>query len=73
MSVGQIVAFTNYLITTMIPLTMMTMLSNTWASGMASAKRINEVLDTVPEIQEVREAAQCRPRPGDLGQGQHCL
>jgi ATP-binding cassette subfamily B multidrug efflux pump len=47
---GQIVAFTNYLLTTMGPLTMMTMLSNTWASGLASAKRINEVLDTVPEV-----------------------
>ncbi|MGE5222178.1 MAG: ABC transporter ATP-binding protein [Omnitrophica WOR_2 bacterium] len=47
---GQIVAFTNYLLTTMGPLTMMTMLSNTWASGIASAKRVNDVLDTVPEI-----------------------
>ncbi len=46
LSIGQIVAFTNYLMTTMTPLTMMTMLSNTWASGMASARRINEVLDT---------------------------
>ncbi|MEZ4728752.1 MAG: ABC transporter ATP-binding protein [Caldilineaceae bacterium] len=56
LSVGQIVAFTNYLLTTMIPLTMMTWLSNTWASGMASAKRINEVLDTIPEIQESADA-----------------
>ncbi len=56
MSVGQIVAFTNYLITTMIPLTMMTWLSSTWAAGMASAQRINEVLDTVPEIQEKPDA-----------------
>jgi ATP-binding cassette, subfamily B, multidrug efflux pump len=53
LSVGQIVAFTNYLLTTMIPLTMMSWLSNTWASGMASATRINEVLETVPEIQEM--------------------
>lgn len=50
LTTGQIVAFTNYLLTTMGPLTMMTMLSNTWASGLASAKRINEVLDTVPEV-----------------------
>ena len=57
MSVGQIVAFTNYLITTMIPLTMMSWLSTMWASGMASAKRINEVLDTVPEIQESATAS----------------
>ena len=50
MTIGQIVAFTNYLATTMGPLIMMTMLSNTWANGMASARRINEVLDTEPEI-----------------------
>jgi len=52
LTIGQIVAFTNYLLTTMGPLTMMTMLSNTWASGLASAKRVNEVLDTVPEVQD---------------------
>ncbi len=52
MSVGQIVAFTNYLLTTMNPLIMMTQLANTWANGIASAQRINEVLDTVPEIQD---------------------
>ena len=63
MSVGQIVAFTNYLITTMIPLTMMSWLSTMWASGMASAKRINEVLDTVPEIQE-RSGALTIPATG---------
>jgi len=52
LSIGQIVAFTNYLLTTMTPLTMMTMLSNTWANGLASAKRVNEILDTVPEVQD---------------------
>jgi ATP-binding cassette, subfamily B, multidrug efflux pump len=52
LSIGQLVAFTNYLLTTMTPLIMMTQLSNTWANGMASAKRVNEVLDVVPEIQQ---------------------
>lgn len=56
LTVGQIVAFTNYLLTTMTPLVMMTFLSNTWASGIASAKRINDVLDTVPEIQDTAQA-----------------
>jgi ATP-binding cassette subfamily B multidrug efflux pump len=56
LSVGQIVAFTNYLLTTMTPLIMMTMLSNVWAGGLASAKRINEVLDTVPEVQDAPDA-----------------
>jgi ATP-binding cassette subfamily B protein len=56
LTIGQIVAFTNYLLTTMGPLTMMTMLSNTWASGLASAKRVNEVLDTVPEVRDLLNA-----------------
>jgi ATP-binding cassette subfamily B protein len=56
LSIGQIVAFTNYLITTMTPLTMMTMLSNVWAGGIASARRVNEVLDTNPDIQDLPSA-----------------
>ncbi len=52
LTVGQVVAFTNYLLTTIGPLTMMTMLSNVWAAGIASAKRVNEVLDIVPEVQD---------------------
>jgi ATP-binding cassette, subfamily B, multidrug efflux pump len=56
LSIGQIVAFTNYLLTTMTPLTMMTMLSNTWASGIASAHRVNEILDTVPDVQDAPDA-----------------
>jgi ATP-binding cassette subfamily B protein len=56
MTDGQIIAFTNYLSTTMGPLMMMTMLANTWANGIASARRVNEVLDTAPEIQDVHGA-----------------
>ena len=56
MSIGQIVAFTNYLLTTMGPLTMMAMLSNTWARGLASAKRVHDVLDTVPFVQDRPDA-----------------
>ena len=52
MSIGQIVAFINYLMTTMTPLILMTMLSTVWASGMASAKRVNDVLDDVPDIED---------------------
>ncbi len=56
LSLGQIVAFTNYLLTTMTPLTMMTMLAQVWAGGIVSAGRINEVLDTVPEVQDALNA-----------------
>ena len=47
-SVGQIVAFINYLQTTMGPLGIMVMLANVVAAATASAERINEVLDTAP-------------------------
>ncbi len=56
LSTGQIVAFINYLLTTMAPLLMMTILSNVWAGGIASAKRIDEVLNVVPEIQDAANA-----------------
>ena len=52
-SVGQIVAFINYLQTTLGPLGIMVMLANVVAAATASAERINEVLDTVPELQDV--------------------
>ncbi len=60
LTLGQIVAFTNYLLTTMTPLIMMTNLSNTWAAGIASAGRVDEVLDTVPEVRDDPDA---RPLP----------
>ncbi len=53
---GQMVAFINYLLTTMAPLLMMTILSNVWAGGIASAKRIDDVLDVTPEIQDAANA-----------------
>ena len=56
MTVGEIIAFTNYLLTTMTPLIMMTMLSNTWAAGIASAQRVNEIVNTIPDVQDLPEA-----------------
>src|SRR5262249_28748252 len=52
-SVGQIVAFINYLQTTLGPLGIMVLLANVVAAATASAERINEVLDTVAEVQDV--------------------
>jgi ATP-binding cassette subfamily B protein len=56
LTIGAIVAFTNYLLTTMTPLTMMANLSNNWANGLASAKRVNEIFNTVPEVQDDPDA-----------------
>jgi ATP-binding cassette subfamily B protein len=55
-TVGQIVAFINYLQTILGPLGIMVMLSNVIAAATASAERINEVLETVPEVQDAPEA-----------------
>jgi ATP-binding cassette subfamily B protein len=52
-----VVAFTNYLLTTMTPLVLMTLLSNVWAAGIASSKRVEEIFDTVPEVQDMPGAA----------------
>jgi ATP-binding cassette subfamily B protein len=49
---GQIVAFINYLQTTLGPLGIMVMVANVVAAATASSERINEVLDTVPEVQD---------------------
>lgn len=57
LSLGQVVAFTNYLMTTMMPLVMMTMLSVVWAAGLASARRVQEIFDTAPEVLDVPGAA----------------
>jgi ATP-binding cassette subfamily B protein len=56
MTTGQIVAFTNYMLTTMGPLIMMTMLSQVWANGLASMQRVHEVLDVEPSVREAAEA-----------------
>jgi ATP-binding cassette, subfamily B, multidrug efflux pump len=49
---GQIVAFINYLQTTMGPLAIMVMLANVVAAATASSERINEVLENTPEVQD---------------------
>jgi ATP-binding cassette, subfamily B, multidrug efflux pump len=49
---GEIVAFINYLQTALGPLLIMANLANVWAAGVASAERVNELLETVPEVQD---------------------
>lgn len=56
LSLGQVVAFTNYLLTTMSPLIMMTLLSTTWAAGLASAGRVVAVLDEAPDVVDAPDA-----------------
>ena len=60
-STGQIVAFVNYLQTTLGPLMIMVNLANVWAAAIASAERVNEVLETVPEVQDIPSALPLPP------------
>ncbi len=66
LSTGQIVAFVNYLQTTIVPLMNLVNLANIWAAAIASAGRVNEVLEAVPEVQDAPDAvslpADARPR-----------
>ncbi len=56
LSTGQIVAFVNYLQTTVVPLMNLVNLANIWAAAIASAARVNEILDAAPEVQDSVDA-----------------
>ncbi|MCW3059921.1 MAG: putative transporter [Capsulimonas sp.] len=65
LSIGQVIAFINYLMQTLIALTMASMLIMRFSRGEASAQRIDEVLISVPTIQTAPDAvtlAQTRGR-----------
>jgi ATP-binding cassette subfamily B protein len=51
MQVGQIVAFTNYLMQALMSLMMLSMLVTRFSRAEASAVRLHEVLDTQPKVQ----------------------
>jgi ATP-binding cassette subfamily B protein len=55
-SVGQIVAFTNYLFATMFPVLMLAMMAAHISGASASSTRIMEVLDTVPDVNDKSKA-----------------
>ncbi|MGA9347539.1 MAG: ABC transporter ATP-binding protein [Anaerolineae bacterium] len=56
MRVGQIIAFVNYLMRTLMSLMMVSMLVMMTARAQASAERIQEVLDSEPQIQNRPDA-----------------
>lgn len=56
LSLGAIVAFTDYLMTIMAPLSFLVMMANAIAAGTASADRVYEVLDAIPDIRELPAA-----------------
>ncbi|GAP07989.1 MAG TPA: ABC transporter ATP-binding protein [Anaerolinea thermolimosa] len=56
MQVGQIIAFVNYLMTTLFSLMMVSQMVIQFARAEASARRIVEVLETQPDVQDLPEA-----------------
>jgi len=56
LTVGAVVAFVNYLLSTMFPLLMLGMMAGPFSAAQASASRIVEVLDSVPEVQDRPQA-----------------
>jgi ATP-binding cassette subfamily B multidrug efflux pump len=52
LTVGELVAFSNYLMTAMFPIVMLGMMISMMPAADASAERILEVLDTEPEVKE---------------------
>ncbi len=67
LTLGEIVAFTNYLLTTMTPLVIMSNLAQVLAAANASAERIRQTLDE-PVLVLDRQGAQDLPRetPGKV-------
>ena len=61
LTIGQIVAFVDYLNTAMAPLLVMVMLGNALAAGIASADRVTEIFDTQPEIVDSAQALFAEP------------
>jgi ATP-binding cassette subfamily B multidrug efflux pump len=56
MQIGQIIAFVNYLMSTLMSLMMVSMLVMMTARAQASAERIQEVLESVPKIEDKSDA-----------------
>ncbi len=52
LTLGEIVAFVNYLISTMFPLFMLAMIAGPISAANASAVRVMEVMDSIPDIQD---------------------
>jgi ATP-binding cassette subfamily B protein len=67
MQVGQVVAFVNYLMTTLFSLMMVSQLVIQMARAKASAQRIQEVIDKEPSVQNAPGKAQPLPECGLAG------
>lgn len=56
LTIGEIMAFINYLLTTMFPLLMLSMMAGQVSAANASAQRVLEVIDATPQVQDAPDA-----------------
>ncbi|KPL79133.1 multidrug ABC transporter ATP-binding protein [Ornatilinea apprima] len=66
LTVGQLMAFTNYLLSALFPVLIASMLVGSIAAAEASAGRINEVLESQPEIQNQPDAVEAHSLRGEV-------
>ena len=56
LTIGEIMAFINYLLSTMFPLLMLSMMAGQISAANASAERVIEIIDSTPQVQDAPEA-----------------
>ncbi len=56
MTVGEITAFINYLLTTMFPVLMLSMMAGQISAANVSARRVMEVLESTPDVRDMEGA-----------------
>ncbi|HEY9076608.1 MAG TPA: ABC transporter ATP-binding protein [Anaerolineaceae bacterium] len=66
MQLGEIIAFTNYLMTTLFSLVMVSQLVIQLARARASAVRIEEIIDKIPAVQDAPDALSDISGPGKV-------
>lgn len=72
-TLGQLVAFNGYLLLLLVPLRMAGWLANLSQQALASAQRIYEILDLIPEIRDRPGAADLPPIRGEVRLEEVCF
>jgi len=63
-TVGEILAFISYLLSTMFPLTFLALMAGQVSAANASAERVVEILDSTPQVQDKPDAITLPPLKG---------
>jgi ATP-binding cassette subfamily B protein len=73
LTLGEIIAFTNYLLTTMFPLLLLGMFASFYPQARVSVQRIGEILEAVPEVQDRSGAATVEHAKGRMAFEKICF